>query len=140
MTLTTGSTLLGLAAVAAVAWSFGGTVGTGVFAGGLLAASVTLLGLAWQRHVIRTEPQRALSSFALGFVFKLVALGAGVALLRFVPPAGERADWQGFALGFVGLAVFVLVPGTFDNVRAQQNGAASSRDLDAPDLQGGRTL
>lgn len=120
MTLTTGATLLGLAAIAAVAWSVGGTAGTGVLAGGLLAASVTVFGLAWQRHLMRTDPKRALGSVAVGFLVKLGALGLGAACLRFVEPVAARADWQSFVLAFVGLAVFVLILGTLDNLRWQR--------------------
>lgn len=157
MTLTTGATLTGLAAVAAVAWSLGGPVGTGVLAGGLLAASVTLFGLLWQRHALRVESARggaplpgvagaggALGSVVGSFLIKLAALGLGAACLRFVEPAAARADWQGFVLGFVALAVFVLIPGTLDNVRAQkvraQNVRAERARLDATTLEETRAL
>lgn len=139
MTLTTGATLIGLGASAAAAWSFGGTVGTGILAGGLLAASVTLFALAWQRHVMRTDPRQALKTMAFGFLAKLVALGAGVAVLALVEVAGERADVRGFVLGFVGLAVVVLIPGTLDNVRVRRGRTELGAPELPPELQGGRT-
>jgi hypothetical protein len=88
-----------------------------VIAGGLLAASATVFGLAWQRHVLRTDPARALGAMGAAFLLKLAALGLGAAGLRYVEPASARADWQGFALAFVAMAVVVLIPGTFDNAR-----------------------
>jgi hypothetical protein len=117
MTLTTVVTLLGIAALAAVAWMLGGALGTGVLAGGLLAASATAFGLAWQRHVVRTDPGRAMGAMVVAFLIKLAALGLGAAGLRYIEPASARADWQGFVLAFVAVAVVVLIPGTFDNAR-----------------------
>jgi len=145
MTLTTGVTLIGLAAVAVVAWSLGGTSGTGVLAGGLLAASVTVFGLAWQRHVMRTAPKQAMNAMVVAFLAKLAALGLGVACVRFVEPVAARADWEAFLLGFVGLAVVVLVPGTLENVRqlggrgaAPGLSAAGANVSDATGVGGGR--
>jgi hypothetical protein len=142
MTLTTGATLIGLAAIAVVAWSLGGTSGTGVLAGGLLAASVTGFGLVWQRHMMRTAPKQALNATVVAFLLKVVVLASGALCLHFIEPLGARADLETFLLGFVGLAVVVLIPGTVDNVRGLGGSARDLPDPDmhTPDVSGGRAL
>ncbi len=75
------------------------------------AAAVSGLGIAWLIHVGRTQPQRFLSAFAVGFLFKLaVALMGGLAF-RYIEPAAARVDHRSFLLAFASVAVLLLFVG-----------------------------
>lgn len=124
MTPTNLATLLGVGLAAAVAWQLGGSTGTGVMLGGLVAAIVTGLGLLWQRNLLRRSPRLVMGALAAGFLLKLVVLASVGMLLRFNEPLGARADWQAFVLTFVAIAVIVLIPGTFENARVLRGSRA----------------
>lgn len=124
MTPTNLATLLGVGLAAAVAWQLGGSTGTGVMLGGLVAAIVTGLGLLWQRNLLRRSPRLVMGALAAGFLLKLVVLASIGMLLRFNEPLGARADWQAFVLAFVAIAVIVLIPGTFENARVLRGSRA----------------
>jgi hypothetical protein len=110
MNLTTLSTLLGLAGAALVAYRLGGAHGTGVIAGYLGGASLSLALVARQRRVLERAPQRALQTMVEGFLAKLAAI-------LFVPALRERCDLASFLLAFGAAALLALFPGTFENAR-----------------------
>jgi len=117
MTLTTLSTLAGLAAALALAAALGGAEGTGVLAGFLAGAAVTGACLLRQRRVLRAAPSRALRSMIEGFLVKLGAVVVVVLAFVLFPVVRELLDVRSFFLAFAGSILLVLFAGTYDNAR-----------------------
>jgi hypothetical protein len=117
MTLTTLSTLAGLAAAVSLAAWLGGAEGTGVLTGFLTGAVVTGACLLRQRKVLRARPDRALRSMIEGFLVKLGAVVAVVTCFVAVPGLREIADLRSFFLAFAGSMLLLLFTGTFDNAQ-----------------------
>lgn len=117
MTLTTLSTLAGLAAALSLAAWLGGAEGTGVLTGFLAGAAVTGACLVRQRKVLRARPDRALRSMVEGFLVKLAAVVAVVLVFVVVRPLREIADIRSFFLAFAGSILLLLFTGTFDNAQ-----------------------
>jgi hypothetical protein len=135
MNLTTLSTFLGLAGAALVAFRLGGAHGTGVIAGYLGGAALSLSLVARQRRVLETSPQRALQSMVEGFLAKLAAVVLATLAILFVPGLRERCDLASFLLAFGAAAVIALLAGTWANARtlrgpAQDRLAASERRVE----------
>ncbi len=114
MTRTTVGILAGLGLAAAVSSRLESAPATGVLAGYLFGGSLGLLGLAWQRHVIRTEPARAFSAMTQSFLFKLVGVLGGVLAARFIVPVSAVADWKSFAVAYAAAVLVCLVLGSFE--------------------------
>lgn len=109
MNLTLASTLLGSAGVALAAWSLGGPAGAGVAAGGGLGLALGVGLAARQRRLLRSAPERALGSFALGFLTKLMVLLAAAICFRL---AGlDSPDPVSFCLAFLAASLFASATG-----------------------------
>lgn len=124
MNLTTLTTLLGLAGAALVAYRLGGAHGTGVIAGYLGGAALTLGLVARQRRLLGTAPKRALQTMVEGFLAKLAAVVLATLAILFVPGLRERCDLASFLLAFGAAALLALLPGTFENARRMKAGRA----------------
>ena len=128
MNLTLASTLLGTAGVALAAWSLGGPAGVGAAAGGALGLALGVALTARQRRLLRTAPERALGSFALGFLTKLMVLLAAATCFRL---AGLDTldplplDPVAFCLAFLAASLFATATGLSGSaaVRAGSNPA-----------------
>ncbi len=118
MTLTTITTLVGLAASSAIAWLLGGRMGTGVFAGYLAGAFVAGLALLAQRRLSAMRPELLPASVMAGFLIKAFAMLVLVLVVRYVAPLAAVADARGFLFGFGGSTLLVLGPATLDTLRA----------------------
>ncbi len=110
--ITTIGTLLSVALAALVSWQLGGSLGAGAMAGFLLGSALSLLGVFWQKHILRTQPKQLMLAMVVPFLFKLVALLIGALSLRYIEAVGARADWRSFLVGFASAAVIVLALGT----------------------------
>ena len=117
MNLTTPTTLLGLAGAALVAYRLGGSHGTGVLAGYLGGAALSLALVARQRRVLETAPKRALQTMVEGFLAKLAAVVLATLAILFVPGLRESCDLASFLLAFGAAAVIALLPGTWANAK-----------------------
>jgi hypothetical protein len=117
MTLTTLSTLAGLAAALSLAAWLGGAQGTGVLTGFLAGSTVTGACLMRQRKVLLARPDRALRSMIEGFLVKLGAVVAVVIAFAAFPALREIADLRSFFLAFAGSMLLLLFTGTFDNAQ-----------------------
>lgn len=124
-----------LAAAAAAAWSVGGALGTGIFAGALCGGSLAALGAGWQQLMIRTRPQRALAASVEVFLVKLVCLLGSALALHFVPQAAARVDLRSYVVAFAAAAFIVMIAGTFETARALRGARpAGTRVLGGPTL------
>lgn len=117
MTLTTIATLVGLAASAAIGWSYGGRMGTGVISGYLAGAFVAGLALIAQRRLAAMRPELLSASVMASFLIKAFAMLLLVLAVRYVAPLAEVADARGFLFGFGGATLLVLGPATFETLR-----------------------
>jgi hypothetical protein len=126
MNLTNLSTLLGLAGAALVAYRLGDAHGTGVIAGYLAGASLSLALVSRQRRVLATRPQRALQTMVEGFLAKLAAVVLATLAILLVPALRQGCDLASFLLAFGAAAVIALLAGTWANARV----------LRGPDLHG----
>jgi hypothetical protein len=117
MTLTSITTLAGLALAAGIGWSLGGRVGTGVLAGYCAGASVAGLCLLLQRQAALHRPQLLLQAVLAGFLFKAFALLGATLLVRFYTPLADVCDALGFLVAFAATAIAILVPATLDTLR-----------------------
>jgi 4-hydroxybenzoate polyprenyltransferase len=117
MTLTTLSTLAGLAAALSLAAWLGGAEGTGVLTGYLAGAAVTGACFVRQRRILRERPDRALRSMIEGFLAKLLAVVALVLGFVVFPALREIADHRLFLLAFTAAMLILLFTGTFDNAQ-----------------------
>ena len=118
--------LIGLLVAILAASRFEGSMATGVLAGYLFGASIGLCGFAWQRHVIRLHPERAMGAQMMAFLMKLGGLALSVACLRFLEPLARFAHWKPFVVAYVAAALVALVLGSLDNARTLR-GPASRR-------------
>lgn len=124
MNLTVATTLVGLALAIAVAASLGGLSGTGVVGGYLFGASLGLLGVGWQQHVLRTRPQQALNAAVLAFLFKLAGALMGALCLRYIEPVARIADWRSFIVAYGAAVLLSLIVGSVDTSRALKRRSA----------------
>lgn len=126
MTLTTITTLLGLAVSGAVAWTLGGRAGTGAIAGYLAGAFVAGLALLLQRRLAATRPELLAASVLASFLIKAFAMLALTLAVRFVAPLAEIADAPAFLFGFAGATLLVLAPATLETLRTFDSRRKSS--------------
>lgn len=129
MSRTSIGTLIGLGLALAAASQLEGTMSTGVIAGYLFGASIGLCSVAWQQHVIRFHPERAMAAQMQGFLMKLGALALSAVCVRFLEPVARVADWKSFILAYVVATVLALILGSLDNARALRAPATTSGDL-----------
>jgi hypothetical protein len=115
--VTTATTLAGLAASAATAWSVGGREGTGVLSGYLAGAFVSGVAMLLQRAAAQRRPHLLLHAVLGGFLLKAVAMLVLTLAVRFVEPLSGAADARWFLGGFAGAALLVLVPATLETLR-----------------------
>ena len=111
------ATLAGLGVAAFVANDVGGVEATGVLSGYLFGASLGLLGVSLQRHVISTRPEHALNAQLIAFLFKLAGALVGTLCLRYIGPVGEVADWRTFLLAYASAVLVTLLFGALDSSR-----------------------
>ena len=111
-------TITAAAVAAVVGWSFGGTLGVGVFAGFLFAAAIALWGIDFQTRLARRNPSQVWLGFLVAFVTKFGGLVIGVLAVRFLEPLAARADWRSFLVAYGVTALIVLLLGTPEVSRA----------------------
>jgi hypothetical protein len=136
MTRTTVAVLAGIGLAAVVASRLDADLATGVLAGYLFGAALGLLGLAWQRHTLRTRPERTFLAIAQSFLFEIAGLLGGVLAVRFVEPAARVADWKSFALAYATAVFLCIVLGSFESLRHLGSRSA----IVAPSTKGGSAL
>jgi hypothetical protein len=117
MTLTSITTLAGLALAGALGWTLGGSAGTGIVAGFCAGASVAGLCVLLQRKAAAQRPQLLLQAVLAGFLIKAFALLTLTLLVRFWPPLAAVCDALSFLLAFAATAIAILVPATLDTLR-----------------------
>jgi len=117
MTLTSLTTLAGLALAAGIGWTLGGRAGTGVLAGFCAGASVAGLCLLLQRRTAQHRPRFLLQAVLAGFLIKAFALLGLTLLVRFYAPLAEVCDALAFLVAFAASAIAILVPATIDTLR-----------------------
>jgi hypothetical protein len=127
MTLTSITTLAGLALAAALGWTLGGSAGTGVLAGFCAGASVAGACVLLQRKAALHRPQLLLQAVLAGFLIKAFALLGLTLLVRFCTPIAAVCDTLSFLLAFAATAIAILVPATLDTLRLIPQQAAVRR-------------
>lgn len=118
MTLTTLATLILTAAGSVVAWSMQGRAGSGVLAGVLLGAAISLGAAAYQRKAAVERPAMLLPAYAGAFLVKLFALLGFAILFRYVEFAQVRVDWRHFVGSFALVSVILLFLSAPESARA----------------------
>lgn len=124
MTRTLLGTLIGLALATFVASRFEGALRAGVLCGYLLASSIALVGIGWQKRALRDFPRKVLLVMVVSFLVKLFAVLAGALLLRYVDALAVVADWRAFLVAYACGATFTLLLGVLDNSRALRGESA----------------
>jgi hypothetical protein len=127
MTLTSITTLAGLALAGALGWTLGGSIGTGVLAGFCAGASVAGACVLLQRKAALHRPQLLLQAVLAGFLIKAFALLGLTLLVRFYAPLAQVCDTLSFLLAFAATAIAILVPATLDTLRLIPQQAAVRR-------------
>ena len=117
MKLLTFSIVTGLVIACAAAWVLGGTSGVGVIVGSLTAFAISGVAVAKQRTALRDDPRQAMNIFLLAALVKLVAVGVGGALLRYVDVLAARADWVSFLIAFPVAALWLTSLGALANMK-----------------------
>lgn len=129
--------LIGLVLAVAAASQFEGAMSTGLIAGYLFGACIGLCSVAWQQHVIRFHPERAMAAQMQGFLMKLGALAVSGVCVRFLEPVARVAHWKPFILAYAVAAMVALILGSLDNARTLRAPATTSAD---PLTKGGSAL
>jgi hypothetical protein len=111
------STLGGLALAVAVASRFGGAEGTGVIGGYLVGAMLAALGVAWQNHLLRTNPAKVFAATISLFLLKLAVLLAAALAFKYVEAAAAQVDWRAFLVAFAAGVLLVIAFGSLDTLR-----------------------
>jgi len=110
-------TLAGLVLATAIGWSLGGRMGTGVVGGYLLGALIAALGVAWQNHLLRTNPKKVFAASVGVFLLKLAVLLMAAIAFRYIEAAAAQVDWRAFLVAFAGAVLLVLAIGSLDTLR-----------------------
>jgi hypothetical protein len=118
VTLTSITTVAGLALSCVAAFALGGRSGTGALSGYLAGAFFAGLALVAQRAISRTRPELLVASVMASFLVKAFAMLATTLAVRYVPALAERVDAVAFLFGFAGAALLILGPATFETLRA----------------------
>ncbi len=118
MSLTTLATLILTAAGCIAAWSLQGRAGSGVMAGVLLGAAISLGAAAYQRRAAVERPAMVLPAYAGAFLLKLFALLGFAILFRYVEFAAARVDWRYFVGSFALVSVVLLFVSAPESARA----------------------
>ena len=118
-------TLAAFVAALVCASRLGGALGAGVLAGYLLGAGLAGLSFLYTRHVLATQPARALHATVVGFLVKLAALLIGALSFRYIDAAGERADWRSFLVAYAAAVALVLPFGAWAAVQERRQRDAS---------------
>ncbi len=117
MNYTLTATLVGLGVAVLVATQLEGTLSSGVLSGYLFGASIGVLGVSYQRHVLRTAPSKLMNAMVVGFGFKLAGLLVAALALLFVEALANILDARSFVLAYAAAALVSLVFGSRDNAR-----------------------
>lgn len=117
MKLLTFSILSGLTIACAAAWALGGTSGVGALVGAVTAFAISGVAVGMQRTALRENPRQAMNIFLLAALVKLVAVGVGGALLRYVDVLAARADWVSFLIAFPIAALWLTSLGAMANMK-----------------------
>jgi hypothetical protein len=127
MTLTTKTTLGGLAVVLVIGYALGGRAGAGAVAGYLAGATAAGAALALQRRVVRARPELLAAGVLASFLIKACALLAATLAVAYVPALARPFDAVAFLFGFGGAALLVLLPATLDTLRALDGARSAER-------------
>jgi len=119
--------LVALVAAIVLASRLGGALGGGVLLGYTLGAGLAGLSTLYTRHMLRTQPKKALNALVIGFLVKLGALLFGGLAFRFVEPAAERADYRTFLIAFAAAVVVVLPFGIWLALQDQRRATTPAR-------------
>ena len=117
MARTTLATLTVLCIAGVVAAQLGGRLASGVMAGVVCGAAVSMLGASWVRHNFIHRPKRAFTAVIETFLFKMVFVLLGALSFRYIEAAAFRADWKAFLVAFVVAAFIIQTVSVFENVR-----------------------
>lgn len=121
MKLFTFSLLAGIAGAFVAAATLGGTLGMGALVGALLGLLISAVAVVKQRHALLTEPRQAMNIFVLASLVKLVAVGVGGALLRYVDVLAARADWMSFLIAFPIAVLWLTSLGALGNMKVLEH-------------------
>jgi len=117
MKLFSTSLVTGILGACVAAWALGGTLGAGALVGALLGLGISAVAVAKQRHALLHDPKQALNIFVLASLVKLVAVGVGGALLRYVDVLAARADWVSFLIAFPIAVLWLTSLGSIANMK-----------------------
>lgn len=121
MKLYTFSLVAGIAGAFVAAWSLGGTQGAGALVGALLGLGISAVAVMKQRHALLTNPRQAMNIFVLASLLKLVVVGVGGALLRYVEVLAVRADWMSFLIAFPIAVLWLTSLGAVANMKVLEH-------------------
>lgn len=99
---------------------------TGLIAGYLFGASIGLCSVAWQQHVIRFHPERAMAAQMQGFLMKFGALAMSGVCVRYLEPVARVAHWKPFILAYAAAALVALILGSLDSARTLRGPASAA--------------
>ena len=121
MKLFTYSLVAGIAGAFVAAWALGGTQGMGALVGALLGLLISAVAVVKQRHALLNDPRQAMTIFALASLLKLLAIGVGGALLRYVDVLAARADWMSFLIAFPIAVLWLTSLGAVGNMKVLEH-------------------
>ena len=124
MNLSSAALVIGVVGTGTAALALGGTVGAGALAGGLLGLAISAGSVAKQRRALIEAPREAMTIFLLAALVKLVAVGIGGALLRYVEALASRADWVSFLIAFPIAALWMTSLGAVSNMKVLERRTA----------------
>jgi len=105
------------ATAVAVAWKLGGVLGNGVLVGFATGAGLGGLGVLYQRHIMRTRPERAFHAFAALALAKLAVLLVGGVTLRFLQATQDLVHWKSFLIAYAATVALIVPLGTVGALR-----------------------
>ena len=114
----------GLAVALIVALSLEGTQRAGVLAGYLVGAGLFALAHSWHKRVVTAHPEKSLSTFAVLFLAKLVAVLIAFALLTHVEGVAAILERTSFLLSFTAALLVVSILGNWETASALTGSSA----------------
>ncbi|MEZ6004675.1 MAG: hypothetical protein R3F33_10875 [Planctomycetota bacterium] len=116
-----------IAVMALASLQLQGVVRMGAWSGFLLGLGVSCLILSSQARALANKPAKVFEATLLGFLVKMLVLGAMAMAVRYWAPLAERMDWRAFLFASGAVMFLLALLGAIDTAKALRASAGASQ-------------
>ena len=85
--------------------------------GYLFGGSLSGFGMAYQMHLLRTQPEKIFGATIGVFLLKLAVLIAAGLCFRYIELAARHVEWRAFLVAYAAGILLVMSVGSLDTLR-----------------------